>query len=37
MLRFSLDLQPDLSPARLLLADLQSGAHQTAGGARDAA
>ncbi|WP_428376618.1 tetratricopeptide repeat protein [Lichenicoccus sp.] len=29
MLRFALDLQPDLSPARLLLADLQSDAHQT--------
>ncbi|TLU73099.1 tetratricopeptide repeat protein [Lichenicoccus roseus] len=29
MLRFALDLQPDLTPARLLLADLQSGAHQT--------
>ncbi len=30
MLRFALDLQPDLSPARLLLADLQSDAHQPA-------
>ncbi len=29
MLRFALDLQPDLSAARLLLADLQGNSHQT--------